>query len=85
MVSFESPTTLERKYRLADKGLALYCEASAKSNRIFGLWDYLKEHFLTLSSEADVDSLTTEEVDAAYNKYNKEFWKEYRRRDEPKA
>ncbi|MDQ6788511.1 MAG: hypothetical protein M3033_17035 [Acidobacteriota bacterium] len=38
-----------KKYRLTKKGLILYREASAKSNRIFGMWDYLKEHFVTLN------------------------------------
>lgn len=64
------------KYQLAHKGLALHGEASAKSKRLLGVWDYLKEHFLTLNSEPDVDSLTAEEVGFAYNKYNKKFWEE---------
>ena len=68
-----------KKYQLTEKGLALHKEASAKSNRIFGVWDYLKERFSTLNSETDVDSLTAEEVDVAYKKYNKEFWKERRK------
>ena len=34
-----------KKYQLTDKGLALFKEASAKSNLIFGMWDYLKEQF----------------------------------------
>jgi hypothetical protein len=68
-----------KKYLLTDKGLALYKEASAKSKRIFGVWDYLKEHFSTLNSETDIDSLTAEEVDVAHRKYNKEFWKERRK------
>ena len=73
-----------KKYRLTDKGLALYREANAKSNLIFGMWDFLKERFLTLNSETDVDSLTAEEVDAAYRKYNREFWEESHR-NQPKA
>ena len=68
-----------KNYRLTEKGLALHREASAKSNRIFGVWDYLKERFSTLNTEADVDSLTAGEVDIAYKKYNKEFWKERRK------
>lgn len=39
-----------KKYRLTDKGLILYREASAKSKRIFGMWDYLKERFADLNS-----------------------------------
>jgi len=68
-----------KKYRLTEKGVALHREASAKSKRIFGVWDFLKDRFSTLNSEADIDSLTAEEVDVAYNKYNKEFWKEFRK------
>ena len=68
-----------KKYRLTDKGLALHSEASAKSKRIFGVRDYLKEHFSTLNSETEANSLTAEEVDVAYRKYNKEFWKERRK------
>jgi hypothetical protein len=43
-----------KKYRLTDKGLALHREASAKSNLIFGMWDFLKERFLTLNSATDL-------------------------------
>ncbi len=68
-----------KKYRLTEKGVALHREASAKSKRIIGVWDYLKERFSTLNFEADIDSLTAEEVDVAYKKYNKEFWKEFRK------
>ncbi len=68
-----------KKYRLTEKGVALHREASAKSKRIFGVWDYLKERFSNLNSETEVDSLTAEEVDVAYKKYNKEFWKEFRK------
>lgn len=39
-----------KEYRLTEKGLILYRESSAKSKRIFGMWDYLKEHFATLNS-----------------------------------
>ncbi len=38
-----------KKYRLTEKGLILYKEASAKSKLIFGMWDYLKEHFATMN------------------------------------
>jgi DNA-binding PadR family transcriptional regulator len=68
-----------KKYQLTDKGLALYKEASAKSNLIFGMWDFLKERFSNLNSETEIDSLTAEEVDVAHKKYNKEFWKEFRK------
>jgi len=40
-----------KKYRLTDKGLVLFKEASAKSSRIFGMGDFFKERFLGLSSE----------------------------------
>ena len=39
-----------KKYQLTNKGLALYKEASAESNLIFGVWDYLKERFSNLNS-----------------------------------
>jgi hypothetical protein len=67
-----------KNYRLTEKGLALYTEASAKSKRMFGVWDILKERFSNLNSEAEADSLTREEVDVAYRKYNREFWEKSR-------
>lgn len=69
----------DKKYRLTNKGIILYTEASAKSQRIFGVWDILKEHFSNLDSEAEVNSLTSEEVEIACRKYNREFWKKHRR------
>ncbi len=40
-----------KKYQLTDKGLVLFKEGDAKSNLVFGTWDFLKESFLTLNSE----------------------------------
>ena len=42
-----------KKYQLTDKGLALYKEARASSNRIFGMWDFLKERFLLLNLQSE--------------------------------
>jgi hypothetical protein len=71
-----------KKYRLTKKGLALYKEANAKSKRTLGVWNYLNEYLAQLNSADDVDSLTQEvdsltqdEVDTAYENYNQKFWK----------
>lgn len=45
-----------KKYRITDKGLILYKEANAISQRTFGMWGYLKKHFATLSSNKNYEA-----------------------------
>lgn len=69
----------DQKYRLTQEGLALYREASSQSNRTFEIWHFLKERFSGLNTDAEVDPLTSEEVDAVSRKYTNEIWKQLRK------
>lgn len=67
-----------KKYRVADKGIILLDKADATSNFLLEQWKYLEKQFAFLNSDTVNDSLTVEETSAAYRKYNKRFWKEYK-------
>ena len=65
-------------YRRTPKGRDLVSRLEAESNTAFGLWDKLDEEFGRMPAPAyEPDSLTAEDVNAAYEKYHREFWARY--------
>ena len=71
--------TAAHDYRRTPKGRDLVSRLEAESNTAFGLWDKLVEEFQEMPAPVyEPDGLTAEDVDAAFEKYHREFWARYR-------